>query len=211
MTQTMKSPATVAFLAASLVVFSSFEVGATTTVTVEFVPPNDPSGAITSTNSNDGYFLGRGVVFEMSSDQTLSEVGILADLTNVDLSYEVAQTLVSTGAVTPGQTVLRSGSQTVTTNGLEWVDFSFPELVLEAGNSYHIEFSHAGSGNQNFFYFNQNVTFSQSSFDLLDGTQFGNTENFFMPAIRVVIPEPSALVLAALGLVCIACRPGKQA
>ncbi len=210
MTPTIRVPAT-ALLASFLFAVTAAGVGASTMDTIAFVPPNDPTGAVTSTNTNDGYILGRGVVFEMADSQFVKGVGIYHDLTGVELSYELAETLVVSGNVTAGQTILKSGSQTVTTNGLEWIDFSFDGFTLEAGKSYHIEFSHAGSGNQNFFYDNQNVPFSQGNFASLDGTQFGNTQNFTMPAIRVTIPEPSTLVIATLGLFAIVGRPRKLA
>jgi len=166
----------------------------------EFVPPNDPIGEVFSTNTNDGYSLGHGIVFEMLSDKSINSAGIYHDLTDVDMFFEIAETITTSGDVTPGQTVLRSGSQTVTTSGLQWIDFSFAPLALEMGKSYQIEFTFSGSGNQNFFYNNENVTFTQDEFDMIDGTQAGNTGNFVMPAIRVMVPEPSAFILTTLGL-----------
>ena len=210
MTYTKKTLAALALSVGILTVSSGIEARAVSML-IEFVPPNDPVGAVTSTNSNDGYVLGRGLVFEMTSSETLLEVGILHDLTNVELSYEIAETTTTSGNVTNGQTILRSGSQVVTTNGLEWIDFAIDPFLLQAGSSYHIEFSHAANGNQNFFYDNQNIAFSQESFASLDGTQFGNTSNFTMPAIRVLIPEPSSLVLAAVALVGIGYRPRQHA
>ncbi len=209
MTQTIRFPATIALLASFLFVEAVTAVGASAMDTIAFVPPNDPTGAVTSTDSNDAYLLGRGVVFEMVGNQFVEGVGIYHDLTDVELSYELAETLVVSGNVTAGQTVLASGSQTVTTNGLEWIDFSFDGLSLVNGRSYHIEFTHSANGNQNFFYDNQNVPFTEGNFASLDGTQFGNTQNFSMPAVRVIIPEPSTLVFAALGMFVIGCRPRK--
>lgn len=185
---------------------------------VEFVPPNDPTGSVFTVNSNDGYDDGRGVVFEMTSDQTISSVGIYHDLRAVSLSFEVAETIATSGQVTAGQTILRSGVDTITTAGLEWIDFAISPLLLQTGNSYHIEFTHSGIGVQNFFYNNNNVVFSQDGFSLLDGTRVGHTSNFVMPAIRVntgdVIPEPatvaiwSLLVLCGIGIGWRRCRKG---
>lgn len=167
------------------------------------MPPNDPSGAVFTTNSNDAYSGGRGIVFQMSADTVIDSVGLFQNLTNITLNYEVAQVLTVSGQVDSVKTVLRSGSGTFTTSGLEFIDFGFPALTLQAGNAYHIEFSFNGSANQNFFYDNANVSWTQGAFTSLDGTEDGNTSNFVVPAIRVnaveAVPAPSGLLLAATG------------
>ncbi|MCP3963020.1 MAG: DUF11 domain-containing protein [bacterium] len=150
-----------------------------------FVPPNDPTGMVFSTGSNNGYVGGRGVVFEALSTTTVSSVGLFHDLTGVNLSFEVAEVTSLVGLVTSGQTVLRSGSTLVTTSGLEFIDVAIVPLTLTVGSFYHIEFSHVGPANQNFFYDNSNVAFDQGDFASIEGSQGGNTSNFVMPAIRV--------------------------
>src|SRR5262245_23649327 len=53
---------------------------------VQFVPTTDPLGSVFTTNFNDGYQLGRGMVFEMQQDLVLDSIGIFHDLTNISLS-----------------------------------------------------------------------------------------------------------------------------
>ncbi len=173
---------------------------------IEFVPPNDTTGAVYTTNSNDGWSAGRGVVFQMLDNVTINSIGVFQDLTNVNLSFELAQVNSASGSVTSGQTVLASGSGLATTTGLEWVDFGISNLLLGAGNYYHLEFTFGGSSNQNFFYNNANVAFTQGSYDLLEGTQNGHTSNFVLAAFRlngvgsVAVPEPSTFSLLVLAL-----------
>lgn len=152
---------------------------------IEFVPPNDPTGHVFSTNSNDGWGAGRGVVFQATADGTFSSIGVYQDLPGVDLSYTLSQTTSATGDISTGETVLASGNAISTTNGLEWIDFPIGPVSYSAGNYYHIEFSFQANSNQNFFYDNNDVQFSQDGFDVIDGTQGGNTGNTVMPAIRL--------------------------
>lgn len=166
---------------------------------VEFVPPNDPTGSVFTTNSNDGWSSGRGVVFRMLQNVTVESLGVFHDLSGITLEYELAQVVTTSGNVTSGQTVLRSGQSIVTTNGLEWIDFAIQPVTLSAGSSYHIEFTFAGAANQNFFYNNANVTFTQGDFELIDGTQGGGSGNSVMPALRV-LPGGQVPTIKTLGL-----------
>jgi len=172
---------------------------------ITFIPPTDPTGAVFTTNTNDAYSIGRGMSFVMLANDTIDSVGIYHDLTGINLSFELAQTLVSSGNVTAGQTILRSGSALVTTAGLQFIDFSFAPLTLLAGNSYHFEFTFTGNGNQNFFHTQQfQPPFNQGAYTVVDGTAGGNTSNFVIPRMRVnsvIIPEPSSIALLGLGAV----------
>lgn len=173
---------------------------------IQFVPPNDTLGMVFNTNSNNHYDTGRGLIFQMLNDVTIDSVGLYHDLTAVALSFEITQVTSTSGNVITGQTVLRSGSSVVTTTGLEWIDYSVAPLLLTAGNTYHLEFTHNGLGNQNFFYNNANVQFTQGDFTALDGTRLDNTGNSVMAAFRVntvtaAAPEPASLALFATGLI----------
>jgi hypothetical protein len=185
--------------------------------TITFVPPTDPDGHVYSTNGNDGYFSGRGIVFTMGHRATLTSVGLFHDLTAQALSYEIAQVSRTSRNVRTGQQILRSGSALVTTSGLEWIDFSFAPLLFTVGRSYHIQFAFPGSGNQNFFHSNcanppggresceQQARYAAGPFRNIDGTHEGLTINFVQPRIRVEadpgapIPEPSTLLLLGGG------------
>jgi hypothetical protein len=191
-----------AMLAVLVLAVFAASAGATT---IALIPPNDTTGAVFTTNSNDGYSPGRGDVFQMNSSLVIDSVGIFQNLTNVTLNYQVVETTGTTGNVLPG-TVLRSGSTVATTSGLQWIDFAFAPLTLQSGHDYDIRFSFNGNSNQNFFYNNANVPFIQGAFSLVDGELGGDTSNSVMPAIRVnaqatAVPEPGTLGLLGLGIV----------
>lgn len=173
---------------------------------VDFVPPSDTTGQVFSTNANDGYSSGRGVVFSPTSSFLLSSVGLYQDLTNVNLSFTLSLATASTGQVNGG-TVLAGGNQTVTTSGLQFVDFSFAPILLNAGTFYFLDFSFTGSSNQNFF-FNQSGAqpYSQAGFTGIDGTLGGNTGNFVLARIQLnpleqttPLPEPATWNMMMLG------------
>lgn len=167
--------------------------GSVNAAVIEFVPPNDPVGRVFTTNANDAWDEGRGVVFQATVDGTITSIGVYHDLTGIDLAYKLSQTTSASGDIESGETILASGNAVVTTNGLEWIDFPIADIPYSAGDIYHIEFTFSGDGNQNFFYDNNNVTFSQGDFDVIDGTQNGNTDNTVMPAIRLENDAPSGI------------------
>lgn len=171
---------------------------------IAFVPPNDVSGQVFSTNNNDGWSSGRGLVFQMTANKTINSIGLFEDLSGISLSYELARVTSATGLVTIGQTILASGVATVTTTGLQWIDFGIANTLLSAGNSYHLQFIFSGNGNQNFFHDNRNVAFSQGSFASIDGTASGDTGNSVMPKLRLTttisnVPIPSTAWLFGSG------------
>ena len=47
---------------------------------IEFIPPNDTYGRVFSTNFNDDWNTGRGLVFQMTSNETIGSIGIFHDL-----------------------------------------------------------------------------------------------------------------------------------
>lgn len=174
--------------------------------TITFAPPND-AGHVFSTNTNDVWATGRGMVFQMAGDVTINSAGVLQDLTAIQLSYAIYQVAGATGDVRTNQVLLRSGGALTTTSGLQYVDFSFAPLNLAAGNFYHLEITFTGNSNRNFFYNNNNIAWSQTVFSLLDGTQGGDTSNIVVGAFRFEVvpaaisgaPEPATLTLALCG------------
>ena len=178
---------------------------ASPTLATEFIPPSDPDGEVFTTNSNDGYDDGRGVVFAPTSDFSLFSVGIFQDLTGIDLSYSISVAPNSTGFVGGGP-VISSGSLTATTDGLEWIDFSFAPLELSANTFYHLEFQFDGESNQNFFFDQRGAEpYDQPGFVGIDGTSNGSTNNFVIPFIRLngggmaAVPEPATWAMMLLG------------
>ena len=175
-------------------------------VSVEFVPPNDPTGFVTGA-SNNGWDAGRGIGFTVTDDLLVSSVGVLHDLTDIDLAWSLSEIDTLTGIYSVIET-LASGSSVTSTEGLAWIDRSFSAVTLVAGSNYLIEFSFEGAANQNFFYDNGNVAWTQGAFAGLEGTQSGTFENFVTAAFRIgasaapaAVPAPAAapLLVAALG------------
>jgi len=178
---------------------------------ITFVPPNDPTGAVFTTNANDSWNGSRGVVFQATSPTTFNSISLYQDLTGITVNYEIDQTTSASGNIGPGKTVLRSGSGVFTTAGLQFITFPIAPLTLTSGNFYQVRFDFAGNSNQNFFYNNNNVVFSQPGFSQIDGTQGDDTTNSVMPRIQLgsgsppvalgaTIPTLSPLLLATLAL-----------
>jgi hypothetical protein len=161
--------------------------------------PGDDSGDIYGYYMNPGsYFAsGYGMLFDMSKDVTIDSLGInIALVAPTVVSYEITE-WTSTGTMSA---ILRSGSETMSTTGLEWVDFSFDDLTLNDGGIYHFKVSHNGLVFQAFF-FKQDSTFSIDGFNLIDGTYAYNTSNYVLAPFRVnAVPLPAAISLFVSGL-----------
>ncbi|NRA30699.1 MAG: PEP-CTERM sorting domain-containing protein [Parvularculaceae bacterium] len=172
----------------------------------EFVPPNDMTGRVWSTNSNDGWINARGIGFTVTGDVVIESVGVFQDLNGVALTYTVSEITALSGTFSR-TSMLASGGSTVTTSGLEWIDYAIAPITLSAGTNYSIEFSFQGSSNQNFFYNNDNVAWTQGLFTGLEGTLGSSFSNFVVGAFRVdadtvtaPVPVPGALPLMAAGM-----------
>jgi len=178
---------------------------------VEFVPDNDPVGQVYTTNSNDGWNGGRGVVFTPTSDFALDSIELYTDLTNITINATVATAPSSLGFV-GGGTVLFSDSSLVNTTGLEFVGFGGTALTLSAGQAYHINFSFNGAANQNFFYDEASSmpSYSIAGFTNINGTQGSDTSNTVIARFRLngasvntAVPEPASwlMMLAGFGVI----------
>lgn len=170
-----------------------------------FVPPSDVSGKVYSTNNEDGYQTGRGVVFAPTSDYLLTSVALYHDLTNILLSYNL-RTASATSGYVGGGTLLASGSRTVSTNGLEFISFAMTPTLLVAGTYYHLDFTINGAGNQNFFYDQRGAQpYSQAGFTGIDGTMSRETSNYVLSRIQLNavsgVPEPATWTMLMLGFV----------
>lgn len=191
----MKS--TLHFIAAAALAVCSI---ASQAAAIAFVPPNDTTGQVFTTNSNDAWSAGRGIGFTVAGNQTLSSVGLRQNLRGINLGYGVYEISSLTGNFSKNA-VLASGSSLTTTSGLDWVDFSFADITLTSSKNYLIEFSFTGNSQQNFFYNNRNVAWNQGNFRSLEGTSSNGFGNFVVGAFRVngavvnAVPEPGALAL----------------
>lgn len=190
-------------LTAALLGFAATSTSASAADTI-FVPPSDTVGSVFTTNSNDGYSGGRGVVFAPTADYLLQSVAIFQDLTNIDLSYSLSIATASTGFV-GGGTVISSGTQNVTTSGLEFISFNTGPTLLSAGTDYLLSFSFDGASNQNFFFDQRGAQpYDQAGFSGIDGTSDGNTGNFVLAQIRLsdsagAVPEPATWAFMIFG------------
>ena len=190
-----------AIIVAAISILSPAAIAAT----IEFVPPNDATGGVFTTNSNDAWDESRGIGFNVSNAQSITSVGLFQDLTGIDLSFRISEISSLVGGFTR-DVILASGSSNVTTNGLEWIDFVIPQLTFNPGTNYLIEFSFSGLSNQNFFYNNANVPWDQLVFTMLEGTQGNSFNNFVVAAFRVnndsltAVPVPAALPLLLTGI-----------
>lgn len=168
--------------------------------------PNDPTGMVFSTNSNDGWNDGRGMQFGLSTNTSIDSFGVLQDISlqsGISLAFEIFDVT--------NNVILRSGSSGVVgTNGLEFIDVFFAPLQLLAGNIYHMEFTFDGLSNQNFFHDERGaLTYNDGPFINIDSTIDGpgSVSNFVLAQFRTntstgqtPIPEPGILALIIVGL-----------
>jgi hypothetical protein len=179
---------------------------------IAFTPPNDTTGTVYTNNANEGWDNHRGIGFNVNATQTLSSVGAWLDLTNTDLSFAVYE-ISSPQDVFFRNTLLASGGSTVSTHGLEWIDYGFGPLTLNAGTNYLIEFSFNGPSNQSFYFNNQNLAWSQGAFTGVEGTLGDDFYNSTVAAFRInaiapssEVPEPASLALIGAGMLTLGLR-----
>ncbi|GAB4464017.1 MAG: hypothetical protein OHK0029_33470 [Armatimonadaceae bacterium] len=187
-----------------------------------FVPQGfdrDTTFTTSDSNFNDGFNTGRGIVFQATENRQINGVGVFLSVTQEPVTFTVSQVASLVGDVEAGQTVLRTGTSTVSVFQ-NFVDFQFAPLVLVAGQNYHIDFSFSGPqiGTRTFYRNTatdsendtDDIPWSQDGFTQIDGTQNGDTTNFLVPVVRlilppgggtgVVVPEPGTVAFMGLGL-----------
>jgi len=142
----------------------------------------------------------------------LAHAGLYQDLTNKDLYFGLYETNVWGSNISTVAT-LASGHSTVSTSGLEWIDYQFAPVTLIQGKNYWINFAFDGMSNQNFLYNNGNVAWTQGAFAGLEGSAGTDFNNFVAGAFRVntvgqtnAVPEPASLALIGAGMLALGLR-----
>lgn len=198
-------------LAATLCAACALDAGNAAAAQHTFVPPNDATGS-QYWAGNDNWTMGRGIIFGVTSRQSVTGVGLLHDLSNIDLRFGLYEITKSAVTLTRGAT-LASGGSTVTTDGRDWIDYALAGVVLDPGKDYLLEFAFQGEPNSNFYYNNENVLWDQGPFTGLDGVMGVEIGNFTVAGLRIdsedvaaAVPEPGSLALLALGMAALARR-----
>lgn len=193
---------------------TAFLMGGATAAPIEFVPPNDPAGG-EYWAANDSWSLGRGIIFGVTSQQSVSRVGLLHELSGIDLSFGLYEISKDSVTLTRLHT-LATGGSTVDTDGRAWIDYALSGVVLEAGKEYLLEFAFSGEADSNFYYYNDNVSWDQGPFTGLDGTMEAQLLNAVVAGFRIevgdvaAVPEPGSLALLAIGAAACARRRRTQ-
>lgn len=152
-------------------------------------------------NSNDGYSQGRGIVFTPDTNFDLRSVGTQLNVRGASVSFLVALA----GSTGPGSidqgTVLRSGIASVTTGGMELVNFVFDQnpVTLLAGQTYHVQFQFTGNPVQNLRY---DTRTSAGSADTVGQSwnQGGTSEGLTLSNIRATLGTSTFTTAAPITL-----------
>jgi hypothetical protein len=164
----------------------------------------DPGAPLTlfTTNLNDGYDSGRGVVVQANSAITVTGVGLFTHpgANGFTPTWRVWLTTSYPGGV--NNTLLQTqtpGLQADT--GLGYYDTALTPFTLIPGNMYHFEVTYNEAAQENYFYDVNLVNVNVGPVNVLDGTLGGDTTNTVMPGMRLqfaAVPEPATLALVGL-------------
>lgn len=157
-----------------------------------------------TTNTNDGYAGGRGMLFTMNSNATLGSFGFYTDIASGPVSFTLRQVFTLSGNVNAGSTLLNTTNGNIGGAGLGYYDLNIAggPITLVAGNNYHLEITYSQAANQNYFYnWNGVPPVNVGAFHLVDGTAGGDTGNTVAPGMRVgtIVPEPASMAVLGLG------------
>ena len=157
----------------------------------EILDPPDKPLIKKTTDLNDGYTFGRGVIFMADADLTITDVGwhntMAADTELTFFIYEITKT---TGHVLDGtETLLSTATMSTIENGLAAHATSIEPTSLQAGSTYLLQVKHDVLGLENWYYdFDpdqfEDPPFTVGQVTVIDGTAAGNANNFVLPRMQ---------------------------
>jgi hypothetical protein len=154
-----------------------------------------------TTNVNDGYASGRGMVFTMNSTIQVSSFGFYTSGNTGPTTWTLHQVTNLSGNVLVGATLLATVVDTMSAGALGYYDTpTFTPVTLTAGNSYHLNLAYTQAAATNHFYNWNGPSVNIGVMTLIDGTFAGDTGNTVAPGFRINgVPEPASMAALALG------------
>lgn len=155
-----------------------------------------------STNTNDGYGNGRGMVF--TANQTFDVNGAAlytSSSAGLNATFELWDTNGITNGDVLGGAVLIASANATLVGGLGFHGEKFADTTLQAGNSYLLRVHYQEPADENWFFDFDPGVFGDLPVDigevtLIDGTAGGNTSNFVAPFLQLqIVPAPGSVAL----------------
>lgn len=158
-----------------------------------------------TTNSNDGYSSYRGVVFTCDEATLVCGAELWTKSTGgLNATFEIYSIVITSGYVLGGATMVGSFNAFLQGDlGFHGGELDEP-ITMDAGQSYLLRVGYSESADENWFFEFDPVVFGHDPVDLgrftvIDGTLGGDTGNFVMPLMSLLIDETTAVDSATWG------------